>query len=161
MFSGSPEKSMKDRLKHESTEKLIGKKCSMEKNRKIKIDATLFDLCLGIFLYGIVCQIVVLFFSRKPEYSIGLWIGVILAMAGSVHMWWTIDRSLDMASKDASKTVGTQYLLRYFILVVVMGLLAVSGFANPLLAFLGYMGMKASAYMQPFTRKISSKIFKI
>jgi xanthosine utilization system XapX-like protein len=42
-----------------------------------------------------------------------------------------------------------------------MALLAVSGFADPLFAFLGYMGMKASAYMQPFTRKISSKIFKI
>lgn len=133
----------------------------MEKNRKIKIDATLFDLCLGIFLYGIVCQIAILFFSREPEYSIGLWIGIVLAIAGSVHMWWTIDRSLDMASKDASKTVGTQYLLRYFLLAAAMALLAVSGFANPLLAFLGYMGMKVSAYMQPFTRKISSKVFKI
>lgn len=154
-------RSMKDRRKRENTGKAIGKKYRMEKRRKIKIDATLFDLCLGIFLYGIICQIIVLFFSRKPEYSIGLWIGDILAIAGSVHMWWTINRSLDMASKDASKTVGTQYLLRYFLLVVVMALLAVSGFANPLLAFLGYMGMKVSAYMQPFTRKISSRFFKI
>ena len=133
----------------------------MEENRKIKIDATLFDLCLGIFLYGIVCQIIILFFSRRPEYSIGLWIGVVLGIAGSIHMWWTIDRSLEMASKDATKTAGAQYLIRYFILVVVMAVLAVSGFANPLFAFLGYMGMKVSAYMQPFTRKISSKVFKI
>lgn len=161
MFSGLREKSMKDRLRRENAEKPGRKKYSMEKGRKIKIDATLFDLCLGIFLYGIVCQIVILFFSRKPEYSIGLWIGVILASAASVHMWWTLDRSLDMASKDAGKTVGTQYLLRYFLLVVVMALLAASGFANPLLAFLGYMGMKVSAYMQPFTRRISAKVFKI
>lgn len=133
----------------------------MENNGKIKIDATLFDLCLGIFLYGIVCQLVLLFFSRRAEYSIGLWIGVVLAVIGSVHMWWTLDRSLEMASKDATKTVGTQYLVRYLILVVAMALLAVSGFANPLFAFLGYMGMKVSAYMQPFTRKISSKVFKI
>ena len=133
----------------------------MGEKRKIKIDATLFDLCLGIFLYGIVCQIVILFFSRTPAYSIGLWIGVVLAVAGSVHMWWTIDRSLDMASKDATKTVGTQYLIRYFILVAVMALLAVSGFANPLFAFLGYMGMKVAAYIQPFIRKISSKFFKV
>ena len=97
----------------------------------------------------------------ETDYSIGLWIGVILASAASVHMWWTLDRSLDMASKDAGKTVGTQYLLRYFLLVVVMALLAASGFANPLLAFLGYMGMKVSAYMQPFTRRISAKVFKI
>lgn len=133
----------------------------MEKNEKIKIDATLFDLCLGIFLYGIVCQVIILFFSRKSEYNIGLWIGVVLAIIGSIHMWWTINRSLDMASKDATKTAGSQYLIRYFILVVVMALLAVSGFANPLFAFLGYMGMKVAAYMQPFTRKISSRVFKI
>lgn len=133
----------------------------MENNKKIKIDATLFDLCMGIFLYGIVCQIILLFFSRRPEYSIGLWIGAVLAVIGSVHMWWTLERSLEMASKDATKTVGTQYLIRYAILVIVMALLAVSGFANPLFAFLGYMGMKVSAYMQPFTRKISSKVFKI
>ena len=133
----------------------------MEGNGKIKIDATLFDLCLGIFLYGIVCQIIILFFSKRPEYSIGLWIGVILGIAGSVHMWWTIDKSLDMISKDASKPAGAHYLIRYFILVLVMALLAVIGFANPLFAFLGYMGMKASAYMQPFTRKISSRVFKI
>lgn len=133
----------------------------MEKNRKIKIDATLFDLCLGIFLYGVICQIILLFFSRRPEYSIGLWIGAVLAVVGSVHMWWTLERSLEMASKDATKTVGTQYLVRYLIIVIAMALLAISGFANPLFAFLGYMGMKVSAYMQPFTRKISSKVFKI
>ena len=133
----------------------------MDKNGKIKIDPTLFDLSLGIFLYGIVCQVILLFFSRKPEYSIGLWIGVVLAVIGSVHMWWTLSRSLEMASKDAMKTVGTQYLVRYLILVIAMAILAVSGFANPLFAFLGYMGMKVSAYMQPFTRKISFKVFKI
>lgn len=132
-----------------------------ERNRKIKIDATLFDLCLGIFLYGIVCQIVILFFSRTLAYHLGLWIGILLAIAGSVHMWWTIDKSLEMASKDATKTVGAHYMIRYFVLAAVMALLAVSGFANPLFAFLGYMGMKVSAYLQPFVRKISSKVFKI
>lgn len=131
------------------------------KNWNKKIDATLFDLCFGIFLYGIVCQIVILFFSREPGYSIGLWIGVLLGILGSIHMWWSLNRGLDMASKDAMKTVGSNSIVRYFVLVAAMALLAVSGFANPLLAFLGYMGMKVSAYMQPFTRKISFKFFKI
>lgn len=126
-----------------------------------KINPTLFDLCLGIFIWGILCQIVILLVRNVPEYSIGLWIGVVLGIAGSVHMWWTLDRSLDMVSKGASRTVGAQSLIRYAVLVVVMALLAVSGFANPLFAFLGYMGMKAAAYMQPFTRKISSTIFKV
>ncbi|MBO5208575.1 MAG: hypothetical protein J6B68_04435 [Lachnospiraceae bacterium] len=126
-----------------------------------KINPTLFDLCLGILIWGILCQIVILIFSRTPAYSIGLWIGIVLGIAGAIHMWWTLDRSLDMISKGATKTVGTQSIIRYIVLVVVMALLAVSGIANPLFAFLGYMGMKAAAYMQPFTRKISTKIFKI
>lgn len=134
---------------------------NMEKTWKKKIDATLFDLCLGIFLYGIVCQIVILFFSHGPELSIGLWVGIVLGIAGSIHMWWALDRSLDMASKDATKTVGTQSIVRYFVLVIVVFVLAAAGIANPITAILGYMGMKIGAYIQPFTRRISAKVFKI
>ena len=133
----------------------------MKETMKKKIDATLLDLCLGIVLYGIVCQIVILILSAKPEYSIGLWIGIVLGVMGSIHMWWAIDRSLDMVSQDAAKSVTTQSIVRYLLLVVAMFILASSGFANPLTAFLGYMGMKAGAYMQPFVHKISSRIFKL
>lgn len=126
---------------------------------KKKIDTTLLEMCLGIVLYGIVCQIVILFFSAEPRHSIGLWIGIAMAVAGSVHMWWAIDRSLDMASKDASKTVAVQVMVRYFALAVILIILAISEIASWLFAFLGYMGMKAGAYMQPFVHKISSRIF--
>lgn len=128
---------------------------------KKKIDPTLFDLCLGIFLYGIVFQIVLLFFSREVSYSLGLWIGVVLAVAGSVHMWWSLDRGMDQASKQAAKTIGTNNLIRYFVLVVVMFVLIYTDFANPIFMFCGYMGMKISAYLNPWLRKISEKVFKI
>lgn len=128
---------------------------------KKKIDQTLFDLCLGIFLYGIVFQIVLLFFSRDISYSLGLWIGVILAVAGSVHMWWSIDRGMDQASRQAAKTIGTNNLIRYFVLVVVMFVLIYTDFANPIFMFCGYMGMKISAYLNPWLRRISEKVFKI
>lgn len=128
---------------------------------KKKIDPTLFDLCLGIFLYGIVFQIVLLFFSRKGSYSLGLWIGIILAIAGSIHMWWSLDRGMDQASKQAAKTIGTNNLIRYFVLVVVMFVLIYTDFANPIFMFCGYMGMKISAYLNPWLRKISEKVFKI
>lgn len=134
---------------------------AMEKSWKKKIDTTLFDLCLGIFIYGIVCQAVLLVFSRRPDYSIGLWVGVILGITGAIHMWWALNRGLDMAEKDAVKTVGTQSLVRYFVILAVMTLLAISGLGNPIFVFLGYMGMKVSAYMQPFTRRISSKVFDL
>lgn len=132
---------------------------------KKKIDPTLFDLCLGIFLYGVVFQLALLVFSRKAAYSLGLWIGVLLAIAGSVHMWWSIDRGMEQAAKQAAKqaarTVGTNNLLRYLVLVIVMFVLVYTNFANPIFAFLGYMGMKISAYLNPWLSKIRAKVFKI
>ena len=128
---------------------------------KKKIDPTLFDLCLGIFLYGLIFQAVLLFVSRRVSYSLGLWIGVVLAIAGSVHMWWSLNRGMDQAAKQAAKTIGTNNLIRYLVLVVVMFVLIYTDFANPIFMFCGYMGMKISAYLNPWLRKISAKVFKI
>ncbi|MBP3475907.1 MAG: hypothetical protein J6K48_06280 [Lachnospiraceae bacterium] len=128
---------------------------------KKKIDPTLFDLCLGIFLYGVMFEIILLFFSRRASYSIGLWIGVILAIAGSVHMWWSLNRGMEMASKDAGKAVGVNNLVRYFVIVIVIVTLIYTDFANPILAFCGYMGMKISAYLNPVIRRVREKVFKI
>lgn len=128
---------------------------------KKKIDPTLFDLCLGIFLYGIVFQVVLLFFSRKTAYSLGLWIGVVLAIAGAVHMWWSLDKGMDQAAKQAAKTIGTNNLVRYLVLVVVTFILIYTDFANPIFMFCGYMGMKVSAYLNPWLCKIRSKILRI
>lgn len=126
-----------------------------------KINPTTFDLCLGIVLYGIVFEIILLIFSRKPAYSIGLWIGIALAVVGSIHMWWSLDRSLDMVQKDATRQVTTNNIIRYFVAVMVLVILVYTDVANPIFAFCGYMGMKVSAYMNPFVRKISAKVFKI
>ena len=128
---------------------------------KKKIDPTLFDLCVGIILYGIVFQLVLLVFSRKTAYSLGLWIGVVLAVAGAIHMWWSLDKGMDQASKQAAKTIGTNNLIRYFVLVVVMFVLIYTDFANPIFMFCGYMGMKVSAYLNPWLCKIRSKVLKI
>ena len=128
---------------------------------KKRIDPTLFDLCLGIVLYGIVFQLILLLFSREISYSVGLWIGIVLAVAGSIHMWWSLNRGLDQAARGAARTVGAGSLIRYFVLVFIMAVLVYTEFANPIFAFCGYMGMKISAYMNPWMRKISSRVFRI
>lgn len=119
-----------------------------------KIDPTLLELGLGILAYGIVFEIVLLFFSRTPAYSIGLWIGVGLALAGAFHMWWSLNRGLELPEKAAVKSVSTQNIIRYFIIAVVLAVLMCTDFANPIFAFCGYMGMKVSAYLNPLIHRL-------
>lgn len=124
-----------------------------------RIDRTLWELSVGILLWGIVCQATVVWLvSDKAGYSSGLWLGVLMALLAGIHMWWALDRSLDFAQDAAAKKLMIHSIVRYVVIVIAMALLMISGSANPLSAFLGLMGLKVSAYIQPFTHKLSSKI---
>jgi hypothetical protein len=101
---------------------------------------------------------VLLFFSRKLPYSLGLWIGIALAVAASVHMWWSIDRSMEKAKKEAARTVSVNSLIRYVVLIAVLAVLAYTDFANPIFTFFGYMGLKFSAYLNPLVHKLRVKV---
>lgn len=125
---------------------------------KRKIDPTLLELCLGILAYGIVFEIVLLFFSRELSYSLGLLIGVALALLGAVHMWWSLNRGLDLPEKEAVKSLSAQNIIRYFILAAVLAVLIVTNAANPIFTFAGYMGMKVSAYLNPLIHKLLKSV---
>lgn len=113
------------------------------------------ELLLGIFAYGAVCEIIgVLLVSDKLLYSVGLIIGILMASAMAVHMAWSLSVALSFAQEDAVKMMQKHNLLRYGAVTVLLGLLMVSGLGNPLAAFLGIMGLKVAAYLQPFTHKL-------
>lgn len=109
---------------------------------------------MGIAAYGIIFEIVLLFFSRNPVYNAGLWIGIILALAGAVHMWWSLNRGLDLPQKAAVKSMSTQNIIRYVTIAAVLAVLMCTDFANPIFAFCGYMGMKVSAYLNPLIHRL-------
>lgn len=125
---------------------------------KKKIDPTLLELCLGILAYGVIFEIVLLFFSREITYSLGLMIGVVLALAGAVHMWWSLNRGLDLPEKEAVKSLSIQNIIRYLTLAVVLAALIGTKFANPIFTFAGYMGMKVSAYLNPLIHKLLKSV---
>ena len=129
----------------------------MKENIK-KISETLKELLIGIVFYGIIVEIIgVCFIKDKIYFSIGLWFGILLAIAAAFHMWWGLNIGLDLGD-SASKYVLSQNMIRYGVIVVAFAALCIMDLGNPLAAFAGIMGLKAGAYLQPFTHKIITKL---
>lgn len=124
-----------------------------------RINRTLLELCVGITLFGVVCQMTIVWFvSAKLSYSIGLWIGILLSIFSGMHMWWALERSIHSESA-AVKKVTQSSLIRYLVITLVLLLVIFSKVINPLATFLGLMGLKVSAYIQPFTHKLVFKLY--
>lgn len=129
------------------------------KEKITKINRTLFELETGILLFGVACQLFVFLIKDKVSYSLGLWMGILIAVISAFHMWWSLDRALELPERAAVKSMSIHNILRYLFITAALILIAVSGIANPVSAFLGIMGLKASAYMHFITRKISVAIY--
>ena len=84
-----------------------------------RINAALPELLAGIILYGIVLQLVgVWFMSDKMQYTVGLWIGIFLAMGMAVNMAVVILDAVDvMASRGTAVRTGLWSVLRYLVVV--------------------------------------------
>lgn len=128
--------------------------------RRLKeIDRILLEMHTGMILFGLLCQIGVLLFSKeKGIHSLSLWFGIILAAASSIHMAKTLDKALPH-SENAAKIITGGYIIRYVAVALIFILLSLTGKLNPLLAFLGYMSLKVTAYLQPITHKYYNKLF--
>lgn len=122
-----------------------------------KIDQTLKELLVGILLFGVfVTGIGIWFVNPRGSFLIGLVAGMGLAVFWAVHMYRTIDRNLEINrdQEGAANSYATKSsLIRYGVATMVLlgcGLLDVTCFMS---AFLGIMGLKIGAYLQPFTHK--------
>lgn len=128
-------------------------------NRLKEMNRALLELDLGILFCGTVCQLVGMWFTgQKGLYCAALWLGILLALLGSWHMYRTLDRALDLGD-GAAKVMVSGNLLRYAVLAIVLAVVAVTDVLNFLIVCLGYMTMKVAAYLQPFTHKICNMFF--
>ncbi len=121
-----------------------------------RINEALPGLLLGILFYGILVELIgVWFVEDKWAYSIGLAIGIFCALGIAVHMAVTLDIAMDLGSEKAARAkVTTQGLLRYALVVVLFILVVFLKVGNPVTAVLGIFGLKAAAYLQPLMHKL-------
>ena len=125
----------------------------------MKNNMILIEMWTGSVLFGVLCQISIVWFVKdKAGFSIGLWLGVLAALLTILHLSISLDKALDLGEAGAKKHMVIQNLVRYFVLIVFLSLLMITDFANPLAAFLGLMGVKAGAYLQPFVHMAYSRI---
>lgn len=128
------------------------------KRLKNKMNETLRELLIGILLWGIVWQAMgVWFVPDRAACSLGLWAGVVTAEICAVHMYRSLDRALDLSEKDAQKYMMSRSMMRYGLIIVVLLILMITEAGNPLCGFLGVMGLKTAAYLQPFLHKVMKK----
>lgn len=120
-----------------------------------EVNDSLPDLFTGILIFGLLAELVpVWFVNDKAGYTIGLVIGIISALFVAWHMAWTLDKAFSYDEETATRQLQKGSALRYGAQLVVLGILMVTGFGNPLAAFLGMWGLKVSAYLSPFTHKL-------
>lgn len=121
-----------------------------------RLNKALPALILGILLYGVVIQLAgVWFVKEKLLYSTGLWIGIALAVGMAVHMAVVIEDAVTIYGEGGAKGKIILYsLLRYAVVVVVFFVTAKFKLGNILMVFVGVMGLKAAAYLQPFIHRV-------
>ena len=126
-----------------------------------KIDDTLKELLIGIVIFGVLAQLGGMFFVKSMSaYTIGLWIGVLLALCCAYHMWWSLNRNLTLNADNEGRARAyaiRQNLIRYAVILAVFAGVCLTDFAYPLAAFLGIMSLKAGAYLQPFVSRFLHK----
>lgn len=125
-----------------------------------KINETLLELMMGIFFCGVVFQVSLVWVTdHKIAYSLGLWLGIVAAWLMAFNMWRTLDKAIDLGEAGAMKMLRVYAIIRYLAAVVFLGgTMLMSGYINPLAAFLGLISLKVAAYIQPITHKVIKKI---
>ena len=117
-----------------------------------RMNRTLLEMHIGMAFWGLVCQI-------AGALVMSLWFGVAFAFAGSIHMCRTLDRAL-LSGGNAGGIVTRGYLFRYFLLAAVLVIVTLTDTMDSLVFFLGYMGLKVTAYLQPITHKLCNRLFR-
>lgn len=126
-----------------------------------KLNRTLFELWIGIAFLGLLMMVVIFFVPSKVDYAVSLLVGIVTAIIASWHMWWSFDRALSRDVENAMKSARIQYLYRYLFLILVLGAMGVIFGEYVLATFAGISCMKFSAYLQPFTKKISTLVYGV
>ena len=124
--------------------------------RMRQINSSLPLLLLGIVIWGCLVQLVGIWFVEdKLRYSTGTWLGVSLAVFMAINLALVIESAVDRGSSVG--VLRFKSILRYLVVIAVFFVMIYFNLGNWISAFIAVMGLKVSAYAQPFIIKIIHK----
>lgn len=125
-----------------------------------RLNEALPGLLAGIFIYGIIVQIAGVWFAEdKLRYSSGLWIGIFTAMAMAYHIARIIAETIDSPDPEKARMrIVAKGILRYAGVVIVFAVTMYFDLGSLVTLFIGVMGLKISAYLQPALHKVHIRV---
>ena len=125
-----------------------------------RINDALPGLVLGIVIYGVIVELVgVWFVEDKLRYSTGLLIGILVAIGLAINIAQVIRDAVEIYGADGARNrLIIKSVLRYLVVVVVFFVMMKFNLGNLATAFIGVLGLKVSAYLQPFAHKVILKL---
>ena len=129
---------------------------------RLLANKTLCELIAGSILFCMVWETALLVFTeRKLYHTVGLAAGLVICIVLAVTMAESIDVAVELDEKQAVGYLRKKAAIRYLIVCAAIIILALTGIGNPLTCFAGVMGLKAGAYMQPFTHRFISRFLPV
>lgn len=126
----------------------------MIKKTKLSELRALLELMAGVLAFGLVCQLAGLIFPLdQGKYAAGLWPGVLVALLNAALMWRSLSRAFESGERHAAIEMAGGYLVRCLLVAAVLLVVYFLDVGYVLAAFLGVMGLKIGAYLQPLTHK--------
>ena len=127
----------------------------------MKKDNTLLEMLVGIIIWGLLVQIILLVGFKDYLYNaIGLWSGIAVAGGMAIHMKRSIEDALDLGGEAVRKKVRADSAKRMGMAGIVIGIVFYLGVGNPLTVLAGIFSLKISAYTQPYMHKKFQKFQK-
>jgi len=127
---------------------------------------TLIELIAGIVFFAIILSIVGIFFAdNKTGYVLGILYGAAVAVVLAGHMYYSLDRLLDMDEEGGSNygKRSTGFRMGIMIIAVVVAFCFIK-VLMPVAVVLGMFCLKFSAYLQPiihiFTKNLKQRRVK-
>lgn len=121
---------------------------------RIKNNRTLGVMLLGIVIWGILWQVGLAFTKEVLYHSVGLWIGIAVALFMGYNMAATLDDALDLGEGGATAHMRKFLLIRYAVACLAIAVLGFTRCADVVTCFAGILGLKVSAYLEPFLARL-------